>query len=152
MQGQYKNGQVILYHLHMHPDSPLIPISNLPCIVRQPPPSSLCCPRPSSCHTSNLTLVYPTVTSIINTLLAIRYSSILSTCPNNHNNLWSALFANSLSILYCSLPPHSQLYTITTLLSKFLKHFISRTFTSLRSCYTPFLCSEQWCYHNYSFI
>ena len=40
----------------------------------------------------------PPLTSTINTLLAIRYSSILSTCPNHLNTLWSALLANSLSI------------------------------------------------------
>ena len=36
--------------------------------------------------------------SAINTLLAIRYSSILSTCPNHLKALWFALVANSLSI------------------------------------------------------
>ena len=41
----------------------------------------------------------PPLTSAINTLLAaIQYSSILSTCPNYLNTLWSALLANSLSI------------------------------------------------------
>ena len=39
-----------------------------------------------------------TLTSAINTLLAIRYSSILSICPNHLNTLWSALLAHSLSI------------------------------------------------------
>ena len=38
------------------------------------------------------------LTSAINTLLAIRYSSILSTCPNHPNILWSTQFANSLRI------------------------------------------------------
>ena len=41
---------------------------------------------------------HPPLTSAINTLLAIQYSSILSTCPNHFNTLWSALLANSLSI------------------------------------------------------
>ena len=57
-------------------------LSDLSRIVAQPPPSFLCCLRPPS-H---------------NTLLAIRYSSILSTCSNHLNTLWSALLANSLSI------------------------------------------------------
>ena len=35
----------------------------------------------------------PSLTSAINTLLAMRYSSILSTCPNHLNTLWSALLA-----------------------------------------------------------
>ena len=38
------------------------------------------------------------LTSAINTLLAIRYSSIISICPNYLNTLWSALLANSLSM------------------------------------------------------
>ena len=37
----------------------------------------------------------PPLTSTINILLAIRWSSILSTCPNYLNTLWSALLANS---------------------------------------------------------
>ena len=37
----------------------------------------------------------PPLTSDINTLLAIWYSSILSTCPNHLNTLCSALLANS---------------------------------------------------------
>ena len=47
----------------------------------------------------------PPLTSAINTLLDIRYSSILSTCPNHLNTLWSALLANSLSF-YSSSPTH----------------------------------------------
>ena len=38
------------------------------------------------------------LTSAINSLLAIRYSSILSTFPNHLNTLRSALLANSISI------------------------------------------------------
>ena len=38
----------------------------------------------------------PPLTSAINTLLAIRYSSILSTCPNHLNTLWSALLGDLL--------------------------------------------------------
>ena len=39
----------------------------------------------------------PPLTSAINTILAKRYSYILSTCPNHLNILWSALLANSIS-------------------------------------------------------
>ena len=41
----------------------------------------------------NLSLprTHPPLTPAINTLLAIRYSSILSTCPNHLNTLWSAI-------------------------------------------------------------
>ena len=38
---------------------------------------------------------YPSSTSAIITLLAVRYSSILSTCPNHLNTLWSALLRTS---------------------------------------------------------
>ena len=40
----------------------------------------------------------PPLTSAINTLLAIWYSSILSSCPNHLNTLWSAVLANSFCI------------------------------------------------------
>ena len=75
-------------------------LSDNSCIVMQPPPSFLCCPRPPSHHLSSLTIVslVPTLTSAINTLLTIQYSSILSTCPNHLNTLWSALLTNTLSI------------------------------------------------------
>ena len=71
-------------------------------IVAQPLPSFFCCPRPPSHRPSSLNLglprTRPPLASAINTLLAIRYSSILSTCPNHLNTLWSALLANYLSI------------------------------------------------------
>ena len=41
---------------------------------------------------------HPPLNSAINILLTIWYSSILSTCPNHLDTLWSALLANSLSI------------------------------------------------------
>ena len=41
----------------------------------------------------------PPLTSAINTLPAIRYSSILSTCKNHLNTLWSAVLAKSFAIL-----------------------------------------------------
>ena len=48
----------------------------------------------------------PSLTSVINTLQAIWYSSNLSTCPNHLKTLWSALLANSISIpaLLCRVP------------------------------------------------
>ena len=51
-------------------------------------------------HPSNLGLprTRPPLTSAINTILYIRYSSILYTCPNHLNTHWSTLLANSLSI------------------------------------------------------
>ena len=70
----------------------LFTLSYLSCIVPQPPPSFLCSPRPPSHWSSiqaNLGLprTRPPITSAINTLLAIRYSSIISTCPNDLNTL-----------------------------------------------------------------
>ena len=64
----------------------------------------------------------PPLTSAINTLLAIRYSSILSTCTNHLNTIGSALFANSLSTP--ALLRTSSLLTLPNrgTLTKFLKH------------------------------
>ena len=69
----------------------------------------------------------------INTLLAIRYSSILSTCPNHLNSLWSALLANSLFIQ--ALIHTSSLLTLSIrdTPTKLIKHFIWRTFTFILS-------------------
>ena len=77
----------------------------------------------------------PPLTSAINTLLAIRYSSILSTCPNHLNTLWSALLAN-----YFSIPALIRTSTFPTLSirdthTKLLKHFISRIFTLILSAF-----------------
>ena len=78
---------------------------DLSLIDAQPPLSLLSCPRPPSHHPSCLTSV-----SLVPGLHLLQpstpfwpygiYSSILSTCPNRLNTLWSALIANSLSILY----------------------------------------------------
>ena len=66
----------------------------------------------------------PPLTSAINTLLAIRYSFILSTCPNHLNTLWSALLANSFSIPALL---RTSILSIRDTPTKLLKHFISRT-------------------------
>ena len=102
-------------------------------IVAQLPLSLPCCPRLSLLYPSihGLPRTRPALTSTINTLLTIRYSSILSTCPNHLNTLWSALLANSLSIkaLLCT----SSFLTLSFHDSpiKLPKHFISRTSTFL---------------------
>ena len=81
-----QNGQVKLIQLHLYQGSSL-----LSCIVVQPPPSFHCCPRPPShkpcCLTSVSHRTRPPHTSAINTLQAIRYSSILFTCPNHLNTV-----------------------------------------------------------------
>ena len=101
----------------------------------QPPPSFLSKATSTPSIQPNLGLHHtsPTLTSAINTLMAIRYSSVLSTCPNHLNTLWSALLAKSLSI-----PAHLRTSSYLTLSirdtpTKLLKHFISRTFTFLLS-------------------
>ena len=66
----------------------------------QLPPSFLSHPR----HLHTILPTHPPLTSVINTLLAIRYSYIFSTCPNHHNILWSALLTNS--AFYTSSPMH----------------------------------------------
>ena len=77
----------------------------------------------------------PSLTSEINTVLAIRYSSILSTCPNHLYTLWSTLLGNSLSIPALLSPTYLSFLTlfIRDTPTKLLKHFISRTFTFLLS-------------------
>ena len=67
-------------------------ISYLSRIVEHPPPSFLFCPikatfTPSIQPDLGLPRTRPPFTSAIYTLLAIRYSSILSTCPNHLNTL-----------------------------------------------------------------
>ena len=75
----------------------------------------------------------PPLTSGINTLLAIPYSSILSTCPNLLDTLWSALLASSLSIPALIRISSFSTTAIRDTPTKHLKHFISRTFTFLLS-------------------
>ena len=71
--------------------------------------------------------------SAINTLLAMKYSSILSTCPNHLNTLLSAQLANSLSIsAILHISSFLTLY-ICDSPTKLVKHFISRTFNFLLS-------------------
>ena len=84
-------------------------------------------------HNLGLPRTSPPLTSAINTLLAIRYSSILSTCPNHLNTLWSALLANSLSIPALQRTSSFLTLSIRETPTKLLKDFISRTFTLLLS-------------------
>ena len=83
----------------------------------------------------NLGLIHtgPPLTSAINTLLAIRYLSILSTCPNHLNTHWSVLLANSLSIPAILCTSSFLTLSIYDTPTKVLKHFIWRTFTFLLS-------------------
>ena len=77
----------------------------------------------------------PPKTSATNTILAIRYSSILSTCPNHLNTLWSVLLANSLSVPALLRTSSFLTLSIRDTPTKLLKHFISRTFTFLLSAF-----------------
>ena len=49
----------------------------------------------------------PPLSSTVNTFLAICYSSILGSCPNHLNTLWSATLANSLLFQLSFAPLHS---------------------------------------------
>ena len=94
----------------------------------------------------------PSLTSAINTLLTIRYSSILSTCPNHLNTLWAALLANSIQSLlstssFLILSIHD---TPTKHLKPFHLEYIY--FPSLSTSDTQCLCSIQRRWYNYSFI
>ena len=114
-------------------------------IVAHPPPSFHYCPRPHSHHPSSLTSVslvpvLPLITSAINTLLAIRFSSIISTCPNHLNTLWS------------ETPFLFQLCSLLLKLLKLTLHLKNIRFLSLRTSHTPCLCSVQRSWYNYSFI
>ena len=74
-------------------------------IDKQPEPPSLYCPRPRSPHTlSNLgiPLTSPPLTSAINTLLAIKYSFVLSISTNHFNTVWSTVRANQLNFYFSS--------------------------------------------------
>ena len=68
----------------------------------------------------------PLPTSAINTIWAVRYSSILSKCPNYLNTHWSALLADS-----CSIPALLHTSSFLSLFirdtqTKHLKHYISQ--------------------------
>ena len=75
----------------------------------------------------------PPLNSAINILLAIRYSSIISTCPNHLITLWSAQLANSLSIPALVRTSSFLTLFIPDTRTKLLNHFISITFTFLLS-------------------
>ena len=115
----------------MHQDSPLLPIfaycrvaSTVICL---PPKATF---TPSIQPNLRLPRTRPPLTSAFNILLAIRYPSILSTCPNHLNTIQSALLANQLSIpalLRTSFLPLCICNTPT----KLLTHFILITITFL---------------------
>ena len=95
----------------------------------------------------------PPLTSAINILLAIQYSSILSTCPNHLNTLWFALLANSRAIP--ALLRTSSFLTIHSRHSNQTSqtlHFKNIHFPSLSTSHTPCLCTVQRRWYNYSFI
>ena len=111
-------------------------LSSLLCIVAQPPLSFLCCPRRPSHHPSRLTLVY--LVPAFHLLPPWIPFWPFSTQPfflhaQTISILWSTLLTNSLSIP--ALLPTSSFLTLSICdtSTKFLKHFISRTFSFLLS-------------------
>ena len=149
-----KNARVKLVQLHMYQESPLFPILRALCaastVISLLPKATF---TPSIKPNLNLPRTRPPLPSAFNTLLAIRYSSILSTCPNHLNTLRSALLANSLSIpapahLFISNSIHSR-YSNQTSQTLHLKYI---HFPSLSTSHTTCLCSVQRRWYNYSFV
>ena len=88
-----RQAKIATWNIQLHAPGLSTPF-DLSCIVEQPPPSFLGCPRPPTPFIEpNLCLPcnHLPLTSTINTLLAKWYSSILSICPYHLNTLWSAL-------------------------------------------------------------
>ena len=86
----------------------------------------------------------PPLASPINTLLAILYSSILSTCPIRLNTLRSALLANFLSIPALLRTSSFLTLSIRNQTSQTL-HLKNIHFNSLSTSHTPSRCSVQRC-------
>ena len=134
-----RHGHMKVIQLLMYQGSPLFPIFRS--LTR-----TLyfhCSPRAPSHHPSNLTSV--SLVAALLWLLAIRYSSILSTCPNHLNTLWSALLANYISIPALLRTSLFQTYTHSwhsnqTSQTLHLKNIL---FPSLSTSHTPCLCSVQ---------
>ena len=136
-----KNGRAKLIQLHMYQGSPRFPVFRAAYKVIPRLPNATF--TPSIQANLGLPRTNPPLTSAINTFLAIRYSSILSTCPNHLNPLWSALLANSLSIpalLHTSsfLTLHSR-HSNQTSQTRHLKNI---HFPSLSTSHTQCLCSN----------
>ena len=82
-----QNGSVKLIQLHIHQGSPIFYIFYSRAASTVTPLSPKATFIPSIQPNLGLPHIRPPLTSAINTLLAIRYSSILSTCPNHLNTL-----------------------------------------------------------------
>ena len=102
-----------------------------------------------------LPFISPPLTSAINTLLALQYSSILSTCPNHLNTLWSALLAAP-TPLYTSSPTHliisNSIHSWHSNQTSQTLHLKNINFPSRSTSHTPCLCSVQCSWYNYSCI
>ena len=123
--GPSKNGGVKLIQLHMYQGSPLFSIfhalSRASTVIPLLPMANF---TPSIKPNLGLPSTCLPLTSAINTFLVIRYSSILSTCPNHLNSLCSALLANSLSIPALLRTSSFLTLSIRDTPTKLLKHFI----------------------------
>ena len=88
--GASKNFHVKLNHLHMHQGSPLLPLFRaLSRSIHRHPSADKATFTPSIKPNLRVPRVRPQLTS--HSILAIRYSSILSMCLNHFNTLWSAV-------------------------------------------------------------
>ena len=144
-----KNYDVKLNHLHMHEGPPQPPLHPIFCTVS-------CSETFTPSIQPNLDLSHtscPTYTPAINTLMAIWYSSSLSTCPNYLNTLLSAhsltpfqfqlSYASLNSLLFHSWHAHQTSQTL---------HLVNIHFPSFSTSNTPFHCSIPCHWYNYSFI
>ena len=93
----------------------------------------------------------PPLTSVINTLLAIRYSSILSIWANHLNTLWSALLSKYLSIPAFLFVPNCIHLWHSTQTSQTL-HLKNIHVPSISTSHTSCICSVQRHWYDYSFI
>ena len=126
--GTKRKWQVKLNNLHMHLGSQLLPIfCAVSTVIPLLPKATF---TPSIQPNLGLPRTRPPPTSSINTLLAIRYSLILSTYPN-FSTLSDPLYSPTPFLFQLFYTPrNSKLYPMnreTT--NKLLKHFLSRTIT-----------------------
>ena len=154
-QEMSKHCHVKLNHLHMHQGSPFISIfRHCRAASTVNPQLTKATYTPSMQPNLGLPRTRPPLTSAINTLLTIRYSSTISTYPNQLITFWSALLANCLSI-----PALLWSYSFLTLSirdtpTNLLKHLITRTLTFLLSAllikHASAVYTIVYSYHNHA--
>ena len=129
-----KNIRINLNQRDMHLGSPLLSI--LRAISRRfhrhPPDakSHLC--TISIQPNLDLPRTHPPLTSAMDTHLPIRYWSIIYTCPNHLNNLWSTLLV-TLKIPHLKLKGYNNLFFFVVQKCSMIDHFLGDAF-GISSC------------------